>query len=418
MLSDHIHFILEIMKFRLVSVSGIRRSFPLLGQVNVTRVSHLSPKAKRFYHQVKKLTAEMSENRKRIVKYQERLEHAERFAKNTNFQNLLKHVNKPTFDFFMCQIKNQKLNAKARRYTLDQKILALSLYKCSGKGYKLLQKIFSLPSVRTLNLLLQRIPMEPGINKHIFMSLQTQVQKMKNPLEKTCIVLFDEMELESSLKYNRKKDTLIGFQDDGVTKQPLFADHANVFMVKGVYRKWKQPVVYSFSNGPIKSTSLKNLILEVIKECFSIGLNVVATICDQGSTNQAAIKMLLKDTSEFYARKNEENPYFGFQVDNKEVVPLFDVPHLFKGIRNNLLTKDLHFVLNGTQRVAKWKHVEDLFTLDSSEPNMRLCPKLTDGHVYASKIKKMKVKNCTQVFSHTVGSIMKRIAKWGNISLP
>ncbi|VEN62360.1 unnamed protein product [Callosobruchus maculatus] len=41
-----------------------------------------------------------------------------------------------------------------------------------------------------------------------------------------------------------------------------------------------------------------------------------------------------------------------------------------------------------------------------------MCSKLTDAHINPSKINEMKVKICTQVFSHSVGSLMKWIAQW------
>jgi len=37
-------------------------------------------------------------------------------------------------------------------------------------------------------------------------------------------------------------------------------------------------------------------------------------------------------------------------------------------------------------------------------------PKLTDGHIYIDKMKKMKVSHAAQIFSQPVGSIMKILA--------
>lgn len=42
--------------------------------------------------------------------------------------------------------------------------------------------------------------------------------------------------------------------------------------------------------------------------------------------NVAAINYLYKETREKYLRLREENTLFGFEVENKEIVPLFD-PH-------------------------------------------------------------------------------------------
>ncbi|XP_076274722.1 uncharacterized protein LOC143205354 [Rhynchophorus ferrugineus] len=44
------------------------------------------------------------------------------------------------------------------RLRLDEKLMALSLLKCSGRGYKLLSKIFCLPSRRALMQTLNKVP--------------------------------------------------------------------------------------------------------------------------------------------------------------------------------------------------------------------------------------------------------------------
>jgi hypothetical protein len=76
----------------------------------------------------------------------------------------------------------------------------------------------------------------------------------------------------------------------------------------------------------------------VIKECQRIGLEVVVTVCDQGGANQAVINSLLKDTAERCQRAYKENKYCEFGINGEDIIPVFDVPHLFKDIRNNLLT--------------------------------------------------------------------------------
>lgn len=46
---------------------------------------------------------------------------------------------------------------RGRRYTLDDKIFAVALFKQSGKAYRFLSKVFCLPSKRTLLRLLNKI---------------------------------------------------------------------------------------------------------------------------------------------------------------------------------------------------------------------------------------------------------------------
>lgn len=43
-----------------------------------------------------------------------------------------------------------------------------------------------------------------------------------------------------------------------------------------------------------------------------------------------------------------------------------------------------------------------------------MCYKLTDSHIYPEKLKKMKVKNAAQVFSHRVSTTMAWTVKHGN----
>lgn len=147
-------------------------------------------------------------------------------------------------------------------------------------------------------------------------------------------------------------------------------------------------------------------------------MHVVATICDQGKPNEGAIRILNTETKLYYERKCEEyrEDFYEVELDNRKrirVVHLFDPPHLIKCLRNNLLTKDLIYEMDGVKRVAKWKHLEELYYADNCIPDSKMLPRLTDHHVVPDKIKKMKVRFATQVFSQRVAAIMKFLA--GNI---
>lgn len=112
-------------------------------------------------------------------------------------------VNPTTYNFIVQQIRNQKLASKARRFTLEEKIFAITLLKASGKGYRLLSKIFVLPSVRTLTNLLNKLPFDTEINKQLFKSFKETVQKLP-PKDRNCVRLFDEIYIDANLFYIRK----------------------------------------------------------------------------------------------------------------------------------------------------------------------------------------------------------------------
>lgn len=65
----------------------------------------------------------------------------------------------------------------------------------------------------------------------------------------------------------------------------------------------------------------------------------------------------------------------------------YDPPHLIKGMRNNLLSKDVIF--NG--KLATWQDIVDVYKNDCNHGESRIMHKLTDEHVIPGKIKKMKV---------------------------
>jgi len=64
-----------------------------------------------------------------------------------------------------------------------------------------------------------------------------------------------------------------------------------------------------------------------------------------------------------------------------------------KGLRNNLVSKDLNFTYDDKQMIASWKHVIEFYELDKNQSTGgdRLAPKLTDDHIYPQKMKIMKV---------------------------
>jgi len=60
-------------------------------------------------------------------------------------------------------------------------------------------------------------------------------------------------------------------------------------MVRGISKKCKQPVAFMFTNSSMQTPNLVNAIKEVVEAVQLTGLKVIAFICDQASTNVAAI---------------------------------------------------------------------------------------------------------------------------------
>lgn len=382
----------------------------LLNTVNVNRKGKLTPNCKKLYKEAMKLKrrAERLEKQNKSTRCQLNL--ANRFTRSTFTTQLMKKVNSSTFNFIMSQMKIQKKTPQGRRYSLDDKIMALSMFKNSPKGYKFLSTVFALPSKKTLYNLLQQVPFNTGINYHIINNLKHQAEKL-NILDRYCTLLFDEMALDATLTYDKKSDSIFGFEENNLK----FANHVLVFMLRGLRKKFKQPIAYYFCCGTTKTEDLVSYIKEIICAVQTTGLKIKATVCDQGCTNQAAINILVKETIHLCKTQNIVDKYLGFLINNEEIVPLYDPPHLLKCMRNNLLTKNLKFNYNGKNQTASWSHIETLYRLDKQNEiyDLRTLPKLTEAHIIPSKIRKMRVSVAAQVFSHRVASTMHLIANYG-----
>lgn len=164
----------------------------------------------------------------------------------------------------------------------------------------------------------------------------------------------------------------------------------------------------------MNSFNLLMIIKNVIVAVQPTGLKVISTVCDQAPSNVAAINRLVQETqqSDSETRKNINT----FEIGGFEIIPIFDVPYLLKGLRNNLITKNLHFIYESKQKIASWKHIVQFYQMDKELQSMEgdrlifLKSLSTDSHVYPVKMKKMKVSLAATVFSQRVGSIMKRMA--------
>lgn len=212
---------------------GKTKSKGTLKEINIKRRTQLTPKKGYLYDALKSAKRNNILLRHRNMQFKERLQRAEKFM--VQHRNSMNKLNNITCNFILSQIRTQSKKPQGRRFSIDDKVFALSLFKQSGKAYRLLQKVFALPSKRTILNLLQRIPFQTGINHQIFEHLKKTVNKLKNTQDKYCNIIFDEISLSANLQYIPNQDKVIGFVDFGHNKtKPQFADKAMTFMIRGI----------------------------------------------------------------------------------------------------------------------------------------------------------------------------------------
>lgn len=208
-----------------------------LKEINVRRKTDLTPKKRLLYNVTKRYKQKNLVLSQRYATAKSCILKAEKYMNNN--AKSLNRLNAFTLKFMKSQMRMQPQKPRGRRFTIDDKVFALSLYKQSGKAYKLLSKVFALPSRKCILDMLKKIPFHTGINKRIFENLKNAVKKIRNKLDRYCTIIFDEIALSASLQYMAQDGNIIGFEDLGESKlSNNFADKVLVFMVKGCRKKF------------------------------------------------------------------------------------------------------------------------------------------------------------------------------------
>ena len=197
---------------------------------------------------------------------------------------LSEYVSGQSLEFVMSQLAMSQRVPRGRRWSSQQKAFSLSLLHSSPKTYKLLRKVFALPSPRILKKAMQAIQVYPGINTNILEALRIKTSKM-SAQDKLVAIMIDEISIRECLSYDQSRDVIEGVTE-GESRGEELANHALVFMVRGIVRKWKQPLAYYLSSGPMTGAEMKPLLLACIDSLQSIGLKVMLCVCDQGSNNR------------------------------------------------------------------------------------------------------------------------------------
>lgn len=183
-----------------------------------------------------------------------------------------------------------------------------------------------MPAQQVLKKLIQKANLKPGTNEKLFLQLKNRAENMQK-VNKLCNLMFDEMAIGANLSYNVRKDQVVGFVNNGSTSNQGYADHAQVFMIRGLIQNYKQAISYSFSASATKGAELCRQMKEIIKEIQKTGLIVIATVRDQGTNNRHAINLLVAEYKAKSLRVGNEPINNIIKINNQKIVPLYD-PHI------------------------------------------------------------------------------------------
>lgn len=171
--------------------------------------------------------------------------------------------------------------------------------------------------------LLGQIKLTTGVNPIFFEKIKKTMAERDVP-DRLCSLIFDEVSLTANITYNAQTDEMQGFANN---KPDRFANHALVFMVKGVKCNFKQPAAYYFTNA-LDKIELKKIIKTVVKHVVESGLIIVNTVCDQSTVNVGAITELVQESRAMYLRNGKVWRNEVMHIAGQKIIPLYDVPYL------------------------------------------------------------------------------------------
>lgn len=155
----------------------------MLQQFGLSRCKQLTPRCKKFYALTNDLLRKMRKQGSKKQLFKQRLSAAESFSKQFLDEKISEKMTATASLFTKLQMRETQKKNKGRRFTIDEKILSLSLYKRSPKCYRMLSMMFTLPSPKTLHNVLNSVSITTGISPIVMKVLQEKVDKLK-PLER------------------------------------------------------------------------------------------------------------------------------------------------------------------------------------------------------------------------------------------
>jgi len=285
-------------------------------------------------------------------------------------------------------------------------------FSCGNNGYEeVLKQKIPLPSQRTLRRRLQMLKFDSGILNEVFKFLEIKVQTFKDTHEKECVLIMDEMAIIPSNVFDVSLNKNVG--NITLPNHEGTATNVLVFMLGGISTRWKQTVAYYFTGPSVNGTVYSNIITDLIIKCESIGLKVMAITSDMGSSNQRLWKYW-NITAKKCCKVSNFLPHP--LDDNRKLFVIADVPHLFKNIKNMLMTNKVLFISNELQEkyelptnIVCCDHIQDVINYQD-QLHFHLAPKLSQNDLVPSHFQKMKVGKSTNVISHDVCSALRFLA--------
>jgi hypothetical protein len=297
-------------------------------------------------------------------------------------------------------VSMQLLHKKRKSWSVSEKNIALSLYYKSPSAYMYMRKNgIILPGGSTVRRWLNSINYTTGFSEKYIKQLKLKLSDMTYS-EKKCVILLDEISIMKCIEYNSVLDEIEGYEDLGrLGRTDKFGSHALVIMLRGLYSNWKFPLAYFLTGSGVKGNDLVIIINDCVKTILDIGLQPTSIVCDQGTQNRRMFSLL---------GGTEENP--STIICDKKLYLIYDMPHLLKSVRNNLLSGNIKV----GNKIISFGDIQKTYEIDKKNTIRAMC-KITPTHLSPNPFQKMSCKLAVQLLSKSVSAAIKTCVSTGEL---
>ncbi|KAK6186664.1 hypothetical protein SNE40_005950 [Patella caerulea] len=288
-------------------------------------------------------------------------------------------------------------------------------FTCGTTGYEeLLRQSQPFPSLRSLRSKLQDVKMEPGLLYETFELLKLKVKSLSEK-DRNCVLTLCEIALNAGYQYDKSYSCIRGSVT--LPGHSGVATHGLVFTLGGISTRWKQVVAYHFTGDRVDGTTIKPIILEIIKSACEIGLHVSCVTSDMGSSNRAmqkafGIQTSVKSDTHKYRITHPCDP-------NHYLYFIFNVPHLTKNIKCALVSGK-EFTLSD-ETVAKYGLKSNIVSLNAIthlvefqlNDDSKITVNLQTQKLKGSHFDKMNVSRALNRFSNSLASGLRYLVEFG-----
>ncbi|KAI9563207.1 hypothetical protein GHT06_010665 [Daphnia sinensis] len=263
------------------------------------------------------------------------------------------------------------------------------------------KELLPLPSEETLRKIVSSMECCFGWNELALFNVGEDIKGKPEP-DRWCSVMWDEIKLKPDMDWDKRSKKWRGIVDYGETLDKAAKDgtatHCLMFMV----RFYKSNGVQVFGVFATKNAASGHILAElIVKSLISLHkVNAIVknTVCDGSSANKLAYKHLGVN-----GKLVGGQHYMYHPLDStSKLFFLFDVPHLLKTTKNNLLKHGkvmicLHREGHASSTVH-FKNYEAIY-LHEKDKQKKMVPSLSYGHIYPTNFEKMSVRRSSQFFS-------------------